>query len=258
MIEKVKYSKIRHQLSESEKRVLDYCLDHPKSIERMTINQLAKQLFISPSTISRTAQKLGFHGFKELKYSFLKENSDLDHRQVEQQILSTSNQTYLNQFETKFKIALNHLNNAMWEKSIQLTHSAASIEIFALGGSEYLGKELSRKLQQLDYHCSARSDWDDLSRISKRLERDSLAIFISQTGETPLLLDWARNLNQNQVKIMSFIGYRGSRLEQLSSFNFYCPTELRYQEEADISSRLCLQFICDLWVWNLVEKFESD
>ncbi|WP_457019722.1 MurR/RpiR family transcriptional regulator [Ignavigranum ruoffiae] len=257
MNQKIKYSKMRNQLSESEKRVLDYCLQHPQHIERITINQLAKELFISPSTISRTAQKLGFHGFKEMKYGFLKEEPTLTEVKSHNGSMKQGNQAYFGEIQTKLQTTCQQLDELSLEQAVSFIHDAGNIEIFAVGGSEYIGKELNRKLRQLNYLANARSDWDDLTRVSKRLDGQSLAIFISQTGETPLLLNWAQNIHDNRVRLISITGNQHSSLQSLSTLHFYGPTALRYQLDADISSRLSLQYLCDLLVWKLVEIFES-
>ena len=54
-------------LSPNEKEVAHYILKNKEDIEKLSINEISKKTFTSPSTVVRLAQKCGYHGFKELK-----------------------------------------------------------------------------------------------------------------------------------------------------------------------------------------------
>ena len=55
-------------LTESERKALSYMMNHLEEIPYVNINQLAELSFVSKTVIINLAQKMGFSGFKELKY----------------------------------------------------------------------------------------------------------------------------------------------------------------------------------------------
>lgn len=59
-----KLQKRRNDLSELEKRVLDFILNDYTSIANMNIDDIAEKLFVSTATVSRCSQKLGYQGYR--------------------------------------------------------------------------------------------------------------------------------------------------------------------------------------------------
>ncbi|MEY2345349.1 hypothetical protein I3679_020940 [Proteus mirabilis] len=55
-------------LTVSEKKVLKYLTDNIADIPYLNINDLVAKTFVSKTVIINLSQKLGFSGFKELKF----------------------------------------------------------------------------------------------------------------------------------------------------------------------------------------------
>ena len=60
-------------LSDNEKDMIQYIRNHKSDVVDMPINELAKVLLSSKSSVLRLAQKLGYTGYSELKYSLKKD-----------------------------------------------------------------------------------------------------------------------------------------------------------------------------------------
>lgn len=76
LINKMKYMK---DLTNQEKHVVDYILQNPETIFKVTANELAKQTFTSSSTIVRLCKKFGTKGYPDFQLQFALEyrNSNL-------------------------------------------------------------------------------------------------------------------------------------------------------------------------------------
>ncbi|MBG9981084.1 MurR/RpiR family transcriptional regulator [Facklamia sp. DSM 111018] len=247
----VQFMKLRESLSPTEALVFDFCYENKAKLEQMTIQSLANQLYISPATISRMAQKMGFSGFKEYKYTLLLLNTEPISRD---QPLPD----YLEHYQQEVVQNINHTFQSIHLEQIESfmdwMTQAQSIEVFAIGGSSISGLDFARKLQSLNYNIHARQDWDDLLRISKLLKANDLAIFFSLSGTTKLILDCANNLLANGVKMIAFVGNPEAELLERSDLSFVCPSIYHYQGEADLSSRISFNTLTDLLIWRLNEK----
>ena len=60
-------------LSDNEKDMIQDIRNHKADVVDMPINELAKVLLSSKSSVLRLAQKLGYTGYSELKYSLKKD-----------------------------------------------------------------------------------------------------------------------------------------------------------------------------------------
>lgn len=61
------------RLSEKEKKIVDYILQHPKAMIHHTINQMADELEVVESTVFRFCQRVGFKGYQALKIALAAE-----------------------------------------------------------------------------------------------------------------------------------------------------------------------------------------
>lgn len=245
-----KLLKMRNQLTDSEKTFFDYSIENPHKLNNNNIIQIANELFISKTTISRACQKLGFSGFKEFKYSLLSEDSDGENSNIP----NKSRVDFYELINNRLEKTIELIDDTTFDKIIELIKTSENIEVFSVGGSYSSGLELSRKLRRLDYNINTRSDWDELEVISKRLTDKDLAIFLSQTGETKMLLDYQNNLVKNGCPIISIIGAKDSSLGTQSTVVLYAPTVINYKEDIDLSSRVSFIFIIDLISWELSEN----
>ena len=60
------YQSTRGELSEAEKKIVDYVLNHTQDVLTMSVYELAKAAGTSPATVRRAAQRLKCKGYKEL------------------------------------------------------------------------------------------------------------------------------------------------------------------------------------------------
>ena len=65
-------------MSDSEKELASFFLQERLDVATLTARQLAASLFVSPSTVTRFCQRLGFSGFPDFKDAFIKEKQYLD------------------------------------------------------------------------------------------------------------------------------------------------------------------------------------
>ena len=64
---------IYSQLSDKEKMVANYILDHPNKIIHSTISQIAENLEIADATVFRFCKRIGFKGYQAMKIALASE-----------------------------------------------------------------------------------------------------------------------------------------------------------------------------------------
>ncbi|WP_338207691.1 hypothetical protein [Lactiplantibacillus paraxiangfangensis] len=55
--------------SNVDRQIAQFILTHADEMPSLSINNVANQAFVSTSSVLRFAQKLGFHGYSDFKYS---------------------------------------------------------------------------------------------------------------------------------------------------------------------------------------------
>lgn len=253
------YKRIQYKipkLNQVEKNVLDYCLCTSENIFSMTAAELASKTFTSQPTITRMAKKLGFQGYQEFKFA-IKNNLHFEQEDVHENE-QTSLSPLINELFQQMLTTFEELDLVQIDCAVEMLKEANRIEIFALGQSIPVAVSVNRKLHFLGKNVGHSTDWDELTAISKQLTEQDLAIFISHSGETMGMLNYAELLNKRNVPILSFLGQRRSTLEAASTAAFIAEMMTIYHHDIDLSSRASLDILLDIVMIQYAKQMKTE
>ena len=80
------YQSTRSELSETEKKIVDYVIAHSQAVLTMSVHDLAKAAGTSPASVSRAARRLQFTGYNELKMQLAADLEGDTHQPDDQEI----------------------------------------------------------------------------------------------------------------------------------------------------------------------------
>ncbi|WP_084375091.1 MurR/RpiR family transcriptional regulator [Neobacillus soli] len=242
----------RDQLSQLEKQVLDYIIRQPQRITNLKLDEAAKEMFVSTATITRTCKKLGFQGYQDFKLQLLLYSRE--DNQVESHDLSANLAFHTKRYEKDIREVLNRINEEDLNKAASMLVQARHVEWFGVGHSYSVCWDASKKLLLLGKSSIARIDWDDLRSSASNLQKDDLAIFVSYSGETLHILEYAHIVKNQGTPILSIVGTPSNHLSDLSDFVFYTPIEHFYYKDVDLCSRAPFQIFLDLLLLEYQRK----
>ncbi len=236
--------KHRDQLSQLEKQVLNFIIQQPEKIADLKLDEAAKEMFVSTATITRTCKKLGFQGYQDFKLQLHLYNRE--EPQVESHDLSANLAFHVKRYEKDIREVLKRINAENLNKAASMLAKARHVEWFGVGHSYSVCWDASKKLLLLGKSSMARLDWDDLRSAAFNLQKDDLAIFVSYSGETLHILEYAHIVKNQGTPILSVVGTPSNHLSNLSDFVFYTPIEHYYLKDVDLCSRAPFQIFIDL------------
>ena len=239
------------ELSSAELHLWNIVENNPQKIANMSIVKLSQFANVSTATIVRTMQKMGYSGYTSYRESLkLKSNSNstfsvLNDADDKIKSVITKNEIEMNN-------TLHNLSYSTIEDSISLTKQAKIVFIFARGLSESIAHEMMVKLQLTGKYCEFHSDPNIIKTIACKIKKDSLVIFITLNGETEELVTAAKELNKNEVPILTFTTNSSGSILPFSTLSFLgYKSKTNYFPEYEVRSRLPLQIItrifCDAY-----------
>nr|WP_263313484.1 MurR/RpiR family transcriptional regulator [Mammaliicoccus sp. Marseille-Q6498] len=237
--------KKKSTLSELEKRVLDFILNKYQKISSMSIDDISREVYVSTATISRTSQKLGYEGYRELKYAIIQNQSSTIQNKDDNNF-DVEIKNFMQENINNLKGTIDNLEDDDLIKAVHLISHASLIEIMGVGASLTNGMDLARKLTFLGKIATSRTDWDELYAISNNMTENDLAICMSSSGETTHVINYAKRLKNNNVPILAIVSNRDSQLAKLSTITLVAKTNHLYIGDVDLSSRHSALFIIDL------------
>lgn len=238
-------------LSSAELHLWQVVNNNPSKIAEMSIIQLSEFANVSTATVVRTMKKMGYSGYTSYR-EHLRANGKSN---LSFQVLRDADdkiKSVISKNEIEVNNTLHNLKYSTIEDSILLTRQAKIIYVFARGLSESSAQEITVKLQLAGKYVEFFSDPNIIRTISKRVDKDSVVIFVSLNGETEELIYAAKQLQKNDVSTILFITNSNSSLAKLSTLMFVgYKTQTNYFPNYEVRSRLPLQIMtrifCDAY-----------
>lgn len=221
--------KARDNLSVSEKTVLDYLVKNRTALKDLSVESIAKNAFTSPATVVRMCKKLGYEGFKEFKIDFILANTEIvipSNAEYKDLILVKDKSENIGRSAIENDIrALEDTLRLYSEKKVQkaaeMIMNSRKIFLFAKGSSYLVCKDFEMKLRRIDKMCTAQQDLHEHSIDSAFLDERDIVILISNSGDTPEVIEAALQARENNVKIISIVSAGKTTLGDLSTVVLY-------------------------------------
>ncbi|NRO73960.1 hypothetical protein IMAU20067_00795 [Lactobacillus helveticus] len=180
----------KYQLNKDEEKILLYMNEHRSELKNLSICELSKRTFISPSFIVKTCKKMKLSGYSELVF------------------LITDTPKFPNNTENDLKVksCVKHFSNLMDK------HKDSMIMILGSGFFQNIANYMGEYLNLYGFRCTANSHLELLGK-----NKDALIIVISNSGETKLLAELCIQAKRNNRDILSFVGDSNSTIAKNSS-----------------------------------------
>ena len=181
----------KFELNDLEKQIVEYMNLHQMKLKSIGIRQMVKDNFTSTSTIYKLCSKFGFSGYSDMIYHLSTPNhaSSIFHFE--------NIEKYTDQF-----------------CQLLVTYKNKRIVIFGLGFSGPVADYIQQRLTLNNFYAMSvvHMEMFDCSKY-----QDTLFIVISNSGQTPRLLEIVENVYKNHIPILSFIANPNSKIMEYST-----------------------------------------
>lgn len=239
----------REHLNDTDMAILKYIFQHRNETKHISIHVLAKNCAVSSTAIVRFSQKLGFDGFGELK-AFLKMETAAE-KNLQGDLLKCLKDFYSQTAEKIFKWNFDDAN--------KLIHKSKRVFAFASG---YVQSNVVQELKRLFFYDNILiyelKGREEFRSILYTLTDDDVFIFVSLSGETPLVVDFAKQLKLRGVPFISITKLHDNTLAGLSTVNLYISPadfDIRDEEITPVSFKSMLPYFMLIEIWYV--KYRS-
>ena len=229
-------------LSDTDRCIWRHIEENRTAVSRASIHELARACAVSSASIVRFAQKLGFDGFGEMKAFMRMEGASrsLPKRDVITALGSFYDQTW------------RELMRRDYTGASRLIREAHRVFAYASG---YVQTNVMQEMKRLFvydniliYEVAGR---EEFYSVYQTAGKDDLFIFISLSGESERVVEFADQLNLKGVPILSITEMRHNTLASRSTENLYVmPAEFALPEnEARLQFKSMLAYFLLLEIW---------
>lgn len=254
--------------TDAELLIRDYFLTKRDELIKISTHTIAKELYISASTITRFCQKLGFLGYPDFVQKYQEENEYLDSHfnNIDPNMPFSSEDTIAavnNKIGTLYKEIVDDSISLLKKSNINsieyLIRNCDHIYMYAAGDLIQSAENFENKMIKIGKVVSVERRGDNAFFKANYSDKNSLFILLSYSGETDSLLKVAHRLKEKQLPFVAVTTIGGNSLTELTNNIIYISTrEKLINNLGNFSSVLSATFVLDVLYANYINENQKD
>ena len=243
------------KLSSAEQQIAKFILENPQQIIRMSIREIAKLTYTSPTTVMRLCRKISDGGFAEFRIdlaseveSFSKKVLTQEDEKLSQHFKETAE--IIGQIEQSISESLRLtrqlLNEQVLLDVVNVILNSKTIDIYGRGASNSVGEDFHYKMYRLGFNTHIYKGVDLQYIQAQNSDSTHCGLVISSTGETPEILKIANTLNSKGTPVITLTGSQDSSLLKNSDYALYFKSFESNLRVGAITSRSAMQYALDV------------
>lgn len=247
--------RIKDGLTDTEKRIADYILQHLAEIPSLNVETIAKHTYTSHSSVIRLAKKMGYDGFKNFRFGI----AEMAHSQMFHPAFVDANFPFASTDPTEdilkkmadLTISTIHktraqMNNAIMEQAAETIEKAQRVFLFALGDSQIRARSFQNKLVKINKYLIVADEYGDDAWNAANLCPNDCAIFITYRGKNAQYQKILKHLTRIGVPSIVITGNPKAKISKLANLAIVAShDELDFLKVGTFSSQVAFEYILD-------------
>ncbi|MCR9120776.1 MAG: MurR/RpiR family transcriptional regulator [Phyllobacteriaceae bacterium] len=245
---------LRPNLRKSDRKVADVLLESPQRVLNSTVAETAELADVSQPTVIRFCVAIGCEGFQDLKIRLAQSlalGTPATHSAITDDDTPEAVASKIFDYTiSSLDWARHALDMKQMNAAVALILKATHLEFFGFGASAIVAQDLQQKFPLFGIPCNATMDSHQQLMAASMMKPGSVAVAISNTGQTLSIVELARLAREQGAKVISIAGSTQTALfnysdvvinvETLDNTDIFTPTTSRIAAlvAADILSTL--------------------
>ena len=236
------------EMTPSETRITEILL-RSAAEDSMPMKRLADEADVSEAMVVKTAKRLGFAGYRELRAALLEykrqPNVDLHQEVTPDDTAETIVQKVFRTSIQALEETLAILNMDAFLHAVELIHGAHQRDFYGLGGSAQIARDVSHKFLRIGVRTSVFDDTHMMAMSASLLRAGDVVIAFSHSGSTLGVLDAVQIARNNRASIIAVTNYESSPLAELSDVVLCSTAQGSYLTSENAAARIAQLNIMD-------------
>ena len=191
-----------------------------KDIDEVTpLRSVAEGSGVSEAMVVKVAKKLGFAGFRAFRQGLVDYynsdtaalHSEIGPQDTAGQIVQKVFRTAMQALEETFAI----LDLVAFERAADFLHRARQRDLYGLGGSAQIARDVSHKFLRIGLRTSVFDDAHMMAMSAALLGHDDVAVAFSHSGSTTAVIEAVELARRNGARTIAVTNYADSPLARI-------------------------------------------
>ena len=233
-----------------------FLLEQPQAPLELSIMELAEQTKTSPATVTRFCRLLGYAGYVPFRVSIASDLGRSDARESwkadigrafgpddsPRDVLSTLVNAHTRSLEETAAV----MDLALMNKIARRIAMSAHVDIYGIGGSAVMAKELQSRLYRIGINAHHWSEVHAGLTSAAIQDSNSVAIGISNTGRTEETLQMLREAGEAGALTVALSNNPGSPLAESADASIVTSVHEQFLQPDDLSAKHVQLLVLDL------------
>ncbi|MFD0617862.1 MULTISPECIES: MurR/RpiR family transcriptional regulator [Paenibacillus] len=249
----IKIRDMKESLTPVEKLVAEYILENLEDIPHLSIKNLAQLTKTSDASVLRFCKTMGYTGYRSFIVSISASLGSMDEEEKDQYtdiqpgddlsvIISNISRNNIKSIEdTQSVIDKNEIARA-----VQVLRQSKRIAFFGIGASSLIGIDAEQKFTRINKVCHTYADGHSQLTAAVLMEKNDVAIFISNSGDTVEILDSLEIAKKNGACTIAITKYHKSELADKADIVLSISTPEVTIRSGAMGSRIAMLTVIDI------------
>ena len=187
---------------DSEKKIADYIIQHPKEVVNMTIKELAQACNTSQASVSRFARKCQMDSFHHLKVNLARDCvNEIEQKSntISTSDISGSLETILSNKISDLTATIRNIDVNQLGVILSLIQNAKHVLVCAVGNTIPVALDCMFKFNEIGILTFTSTIWENQVSYALGLDASDVVIAISKSGESSLVFTVCREMKKRGV-----------------------------------------------------------
>ncbi|BFH70444.1 MAG: MurR/RpiR family transcriptional regulator [Paenibacillus dendritiformis] len=249
----IKIRDMKDSLTPVERTVAEYVLNNLEEIPHLSIKNLAQLTKTSDASVLRFCKTMGYSGYRSFIVSISASLGSIEDEQKDQYTdiqpgddLDTIISNISRNNSKSIEDTLCVIDRKEVERAVKALRASRRIVFFGIGASGLVGIDAEQKFSRINKICHAYTDGHSQLTAATLLEKNDVAIFISNSGHTADILDALDIAKKNGACIIAITKYTKSPLAENAHIVLSISTpEITFRSGA-MGSRIAMLTVIDI------------
>lgn len=236
-----------------DKAIADYIVNHIEKIPTLKASDVCEAVYASKASLTRFSKKIGFEGYKELKY--FTESLIVESRQIQ----SFESNDYFSTIYMQYLQIINLYQVSLKEDEIKAfinkLKDADLIYTIGVGNSGYIAMDFANRLFRYGFKCFAITDEQFIKMHARVAKHKDLFIVISASGETKTIVQALKDLKDANVDNILLSNFSISDASKYANTTILFPGKSLKNTDFPISDLIAPTLLLDVIIAYLVNDY---
>jgi DNA-binding MurR/RpiR family transcriptional regulator len=236
------------ELTATETRITEILL-RGEGDPGLPLKEVAREAEVSEAMIVKTAKRLGFNGYKDLRAA-LQAYRNQPHVDLHQEV--TPDDTPETIVQKVFRTSIQALEETLaildieaFTHAVRLLHNASNRDFYGLGGSAQIARDVAHKFLRIGVRANVFDDTHMMAMSASLLRAGDVVVAFSHSGRTSGVVDSAQIARANRANVIAVTNYASSPLADLSDVVLCSTARGSYLTSENAAARIAQLNIMD-------------